>query len=88
MKYAQIAFAGNMEALYDFKTDIGDLEIGDPVVCHTARGYSVGKVVKLISESKKATDWIVQRVDVDRYNALIRQENPGLDKELEEMLGL
>lgn len=82
MKYAQVSFAGNMEVLYDFKTDL-ELLPGDPVVCDTARGFSVGKVVALAETSAKATNWIVQKVDVAGHKERLRQE-----KELDELLGL
>ncbi|ABO49724.1 hypothetical protein Dred_1190 [Desulforamulus reducens MI-1] len=83
-KIVQISFAGNYEVLYDFFTDL-DLQIGDPVVCHTVRGYNVGKVVGFVDGSTKATNWIVQKVDVEGHMqrlAKIRQA-----KELEELLG-
>lgn len=79
-RIVQIAFAGNYEVLYDFFTDI-DLQVGDPVVCDTARGYSVGKVSGFVDKSTKATNWIVQKVDVDGHKKRLERE------ELAEMLG-
>jgi hypothetical protein len=79
MKYVQIIFAGNYEAKYDFKTDL-DLKVDDPVVCDTARGYSVGKVVGFVENSTKATNWIVQKVDVEGHQARLK-----LEMELAEM---
>lgn len=84
-KIVQIAFAGNYEVLYDFFTDLDDLQVGDPVVCDTARGYSVGNVARFVETSTKATNWIVQRVDVEGHQK--RTEERRLAKELEEMLG-
>ncbi len=79
MEYVQVIFAGNYEAKYDFKTDL-ELKIDDPVVCDTARGFSVGKVVGLLESSTKATNWIVQKVDVKGHQARL-----WLEKELAEM---
>lgn len=84
-KIAQVTFAGNNEVRYDFFTDIDNLQVGDPVVCDTARGYSIGKVVALIETSTKARSWIVQRVDVEGHRA--RMEERRLADELAEMLG-
>lgn len=72
MKYAQVAFAGNLESLYDFKTDL-ELQIGDPVVCDTVRGFSVGKVIHLADTSTKATNWIVQKVDAEGHKARMEE---------------
>ena len=83
-KIVQIAFAGNYEALYDFFTDLDNLQDGEPVVCDTSRGYSVGKVAGFIETSAKATNWIVQKVDVDSHKK--RMEERRLAKELAEML--
>ena len=83
-RIVQIAFAGNYERLYDFFTDL-DLQNGDWVVCHTVQGYSVGRVVKCIEASTKATNWIVQRVDVEGHKAKLDSER--LARELAEMLG-
>jgi len=81
----QIAFAGNYEVLYDFFTDLDDIQVGDPVVCDTARGFSVGKVAGFIETSTKATKWIVQRVDVEGHKKRLERER--LAEELAEMLG-
>jgi hypothetical protein len=81
IKIVQVAFAGNYEVLYDFFTDLDSLQVGDPVVCDTSRGYSVGKVVRFVETSTKARSWIVQRVDAEGH----RQRMAA--RELEEMLG-
>lgn len=83
-RIVQVAFAGNYEMIYDFFTDL-ELQIGDPVVCDTFRGYSVGKVAGFVETSTKATNWIVQRVDVEGHRK--RMEERRLAKELAEMLG-
>ena len=83
-KIVQISFAGNYEVLYDFFADL-DLKVGDPVVCHTVRGYSVGKVAGFVDSSTKATSWIVQKVDVEGH--MQRLEKIRRAKELEELLG-
>jgi len=82
-KIVQISFAGNTEVLYDFFTDL-ELQVGDPVVCDTVRGYSVGKAVAFIETSTKVTSWIVQKVDVEGHKRRLQRER---DRELEEMLG-
>lgn len=79
-RIVQISFAGNLSYLYDFYTDL-DLTVGDPVVCDTIRGFSVGKVMGFVETSTKATNWIVQQVDVEGHKARM------LARELEEMLG-
>lgn len=84
-RIVQIAFAGNYEMLYDFFTDLDKLRVGDPVVCHTVRGYSVGTVARFVETSAKATNWIVQRVDVEGHEK--RMEERRLARELDEMLG-
>lgn len=86
-RIVQIAFAGNHERLYDFFTDIEDLQNSEWVVCHTLQGYSVGRVVKYIETSTKATNWIVQRVDVEGHKAKLELERERLNKEVEDMLG-
>lgn len=80
-RIVQIAFAGNFEKLYDYFTDIPNLESGEPVVCPTNIGFTVGKVVKYIEKSTKAEKWIVQRVDVEGHKKRMEA------RELEEMLG-
>lgn len=80
----QIAFAGNYETLYDFFTDL-DLSVNDPVVCDTVRGYSIGKVAGFVETSTKATNWIVQRVDVEGHQARMKGRRQA--KELEDLLG-
>jgi len=82
-KIAQVTFAGNNEVKYDFFTDL-DLKIDDPVVCHTVRGYGVAKVAGFVETSTKAKDWIVQKVDVDRYKALVERDRQA--RELEDLL--
>lgn len=84
-KIVQVAFAGNHERLYDYFTDMGELESGDWVVCHTMSGYGVGRVVRYIETSTKAEKWIVQRVDVEGHRK--RLESERLADELAEMLG-
>lgn len=84
-RIVQVTFAGNNEVKYDFFTDIPDIQVGDPVVCDTARGYSIGKVVGFVEASTKARSWIVQRVDVEGHRA--RMEERRLADELAEMLG-
>jgi len=78
-RIVQIAFAGNFERLYDFFTDL-DLKVGDPVVCDTFRGFSVGKVAEFVETSTKADKWIVQKVDVEGH------EKRNRERELKEML--
>ena len=80
----QVTFAGNNEVRYDFFTDL-DLKVGEDVVCHTVRGFGIGKVVGHVDTSTKARDWIVQRVDVKKYKALVERERQA--KEIDDMLG-
>lgn len=84
-RIVQVTFAGNNEVKYDFFTDLNNLQVGDPVVCDTARGYSIGKVIGFVETSTKARSWIVQRVDVEGHRA--RMEERRLANELAEMLG-
>jgi len=66
MKIAQIAFKGNLAKLYDYFTDL-DVSVGEPVVVETGSTFSVGTVQKIISESKNARAWIVQKIDVEGH---------------------
>ncbi|GMB00896.1 hypothetical protein [Pelosinus sp. IPA-1] len=71
MKIVQIAFRGNYAKLYDYFTDL-DLSVGEPVVCETGSGYSIGTVAGFIPVSKNAKAWIVQKIDVEGHKQ--RQE--------------
>lgn len=68
----QISFKGNLVKVYDYLTDL-DLQVGEPVVVPTGSGYSVGKVERILASSKKATAWVVQRVDVAGHKERTRQ---------------
>jgi hypothetical protein len=81
-KIVQISFAGNKEVLYDFFCDMR-LRIGDPVVCDTARGFSIGRVEGFVEESDKAEKWIVQKVDIKGHQERLRRE---AEKEMEDLL--
>ena len=81
-RIVQVAFAGNYEVVYDFFTDLL-VQVGDPVVCDTARGYSIGVVAGFVGQSNKAVKWIVQRVDVEGHKARLERE---LHYDLAEML--
>ena len=83
-KIVQVTFAGNNEVRYDFFTDL-DLNVGEDVVCHTVRGFGIGRVVGHVDTSTKARDWIVQRVDVERYKALVERDRQA--REIDDMLG-
>ena len=83
-KIAQVTFAGNNEVRYDFFTDL-DLKVGEDVVCHTVRGFGIGRVVGFVDTSTKARDWIVQQVDVERYKALVERDREA--REIDDMLG-
>ena len=63
-RIVKVVFAGNYERKYEFYTDL-DLDLGEYVVCDTARGYSIGKVVSVLAltTATKADKWIVQKVD-------------------------
>jgi len=83
-KIVQVTFAGNNEVRYDFFTDL-DLNVGEDVVCHTVRGFGIGRVVGHVETSTKARDWIVQKVDVERYKALVERDRQA--REIDDMLG-
>jgi len=83
-KIAQVTFAGNNEVRYDFFTDL-DLKVGEDVVCHTVRGFGIGRVVGHVDTSTKARDWIVQKVDAERYKVLVERDRQA--REIDDMLG-
>ncbi|MDF2873357.1 MAG: hypothetical protein K0R22_40 [Sporomusa sp.] len=85
MRFIQVTFAGNTEVLYDFKTKL-DVVRDDLVVCHTARGCSIGRVHGFLSNSKKATNWAFQRVDMAALDRL-RLDEEREQKELDDLLG-
>lgn len=61
---------------YVFKCDI-DVQEGDLVVCETARGYGVGKVVgEEVRESRRkiASAWIVSKIDLTAHKARLEKE--------------
>jgi hypothetical protein len=62
----QVSFSGNLAKLYDYFTDI-NLKAGEPVVVQTGSSFAVGKVVRLLERSEKATAWVVQKVDVEGH---------------------
>lgn len=84
-RIVQISFAGNQERLYNYFTNMGDLQSGDWVVCHTLQGYVIGRVVRYIDTPTKAEKWLVQRVDVEGHKARLERER--LAREIEDMLG-
>lgn len=77
----QIIFKGNAEKLYDYKTDL-QLEKGEPVVVPTGSGFSVGTVYGVLADSKKATAWVVQKVDAAGHEQRMKK------RELEELEAL
>lgn len=59
--------AGYNTRVYDFKTDIEELQEGDIVVVDTANGLSVAEVVGFKEKSHMATKWVIQKVDVEAH---------------------
>ncbi|SHI91020.1 hypothetical protein SAMN05444401_1757 [Clostridium amylolyticum] len=73
MKVALIKFTGYSEYMeYSYFTDIENLKEGDPVVVPTNNSFSVG-IFSRYTENKQhvknAEKWIVQKVDVEGYEA-------------------
>ena len=72
-RIALIKFRGYAEHMeYSYLTDIEDLKEGDPVVVPTNNSFSVGYFSKYSSNKqhiKNAEKYIVQKVDVEGYEA-------------------
>ncbi|MNB69358.1 hypothetical protein D3C75_158870 [compost metagenome] len=76
-KIAKVKFP-NEAKLYDFFIAEDVAKAGEPVVCDTARGYSVG-VIKSISDVKdnyngRATKWVVCKVDLQAHMERVQRE--------------
>lgn len=65
---------------YDFWTDI-PLTHGDTVVVDAATGLGLAEVMDIKDHSRKANKWVVQKVDLDAYDAKMERE-----KRMEELL--
>lgn len=73
MKVALIKFKGYQNFMeYSYFTDIEDLKEGDVVVVPTNSDYSIGHFSRYSTNKqhiKNATKYIVQKVDVEGYEA-------------------
>jgi len=83
--------SGLSDNSYCFKTDIGDMEAGDVIVCDTASGLSIGQVEEYRTDEKSrkiATKWIVDTIDTTKHEArkaleMVSEMSEMLDKERE-----
>jgi hypothetical protein len=76
-KIALVYYDGALSSqLYNFKVDVDlDIKEDDMVVVESSNGFGLCHVVKILSntifnaeEVKKATAWIVDKVDMERHN--------------------
>lgn len=70
---------------YDFFCNI-PLSEGDVVVVDTVHGLNIAKVVGVKKTSSKATNWVVQRVDLSEHQARIEAEQKK--RELEKAMAV
>ncbi len=77
MKRVQVRFSGT-GPLYTYLTDIEGIEVGDHVVVDSpSTGYTLVQVAatdETLEGIKKATKWVVDRVDVGAYEDRLRKE--------------
>ncbi|WP_434304192.1 hypothetical protein [Clostridium botulinum] len=72
-KVAMVKFLrGSFDQEYSYKTDIEDLKDGDVLVVEANNSYSIA-IFQGYSETKsrveQATKWVVQKVDIEAYEA-------------------
>lgn len=74
-KFAVVSFDkdGNGKG-YAFKNDIEGLAIGDIVVVDTRFGVSIAYVQEFVVESKVATKFIIQKVDLEAHTERLEKE--------------
>jgi hypothetical protein len=74
--FAIVNFPTN-DTEYTFCTDL-NLEAGDQVVVETRHGFRVATVIKTRGLTKdqmtRAYKWVVQKIDIDRHEARMAQE--------------
>ncbi|MDT8900959.1 hypothetical protein [Anaeroselena agilis] len=82
--YVQVDINSYNGKLYDFKTDIADLQKGDVVVVDTINGMLIGKVVGYTDDTK-ATKWVIDKVDTTAHKARLERDKQlaALRKKLE-----
>jgi hypothetical protein len=73
--YVAVVLFESGSRTYDFLTDDENLKPGDMVVCHVNsngfRGLSIGEVKTFKTRSAKATNWLVQKVDLTAHQERI-----------------
>lgn len=55
--------------LYDYKVLDSSIDVGDLVVVETRYGYKVAEVAEVLSSSKLAKSYVVQKIDLTEFNA-------------------
>ena len=55
--------------LYDYKVLDDSIDVGDLVVVETRYGYKVAEVAEVLSSSKHAKSYVVQKIDLIDFNA-------------------
>lgn len=72
--------------------DIGDVVIGDNVLCDTANGYGVGRVVNIMPQNEwtgtPVTKEIICKVDFSKFEARkeLRKQKENLKKQMDKMV--
>lgn len=83
--YNSVQFDG---AVYDYLTEIDDLETGDLVVVETRYGLAVAQIFEVGISSTKAKSFVVQKIDYSRIQEIHSREQrlKEIEKELEKRL--
>jgi len=77
MKFVGVKFVNQYvsSTVYVFRSIIEDLKEKDLVVVDTSAGLAVAEIVSVTDEaSKKATRWVISRVDLTEHNLRLQNE--------------
>lgn len=55
--------------LYDYKVLDNSIDVGDLVVVETRYGYKVAEIAEVLSSSRHAKSYVVQKIDLMEFNA-------------------
>ena len=69
--------------LYDYKVLDSSIDVGDLVVVETRYGYKVAEVAEVLSSSRHAKSYVVQKIDLMEFNAAKVREKRQAEIEAE-----